>query len=102
MQEASCSSSSLVLVVSALLVVATLLVPRKAVGLEQEGGEMQVLDVLSPYQGRQLNEIAFPLGGIGTGSVSLGGRGRTDPRHRLPRPEGCFRPQAWSDGREGA
>lgn len=26
------------------------------------------------YRGRQLAEIAFPLGGIGTGTVSLGGR----------------------------
>ena len=28
------------------------------------------------YRGRQLAEIAFPLGGIGTGTVSLGGPGR--------------------------
>ncbi|NPV48750.1 MAG: hypothetical protein HPY69_17560 [Armatimonadetes bacterium] len=28
------------------------------------------------YTGRQLDEIAFPLGGIGTGSVSLGGWGQ--------------------------
>jgi uncharacterized protein (DUF608 family) len=27
------------------------------------------------FSGSQLNEIAFPLGGIGTGTVSLGGRG---------------------------
>jgi uncharacterized protein (DUF608 family) len=27
------------------------------------------------FTGRQLNEIAFPLGGIGTGTISLGGRG---------------------------
>ena len=27
------------------------------------------------FSGRQLSEIAFPLGGIGTGTVSLGGRG---------------------------
>jgi uncharacterized protein (DUF608 family) len=27
------------------------------------------------FTGRQLREIAFPLGGIGTGSISLGGRG---------------------------
>jgi uncharacterized protein (DUF608 family) len=30
--------------------------------------------VLSRYEGRQLGEIAFPLGGIGTGTISLGGR----------------------------
>lgn len=28
------------------------------------------------YSGRQLQMIAFPLGGIGTGSISLGGRGQ--------------------------
>src|SRR5437764_1458499 len=28
------------------------------------------------YSGRQLAMIAFPLGGIGTGSISLGGRGQ--------------------------
>ena len=27
------------------------------------------------FEGEKLNEIAFPLGGIGTGTVSLGGRG---------------------------
>ena len=28
------------------------------------------------YTGRQLDEIAFPLGGIGTGMISLGGWGQ--------------------------
>jgi len=28
------------------------------------------------YSGRQLDQIAFPLGGIGTGSISLGGWGQ--------------------------
>ena len=37
-------------------------------------------ELLSPgpqrtFTGRQLSEIAFPLGGIGTGTISLGGRG---------------------------
>jgi non-lysosomal glucosylceramidase len=27
------------------------------------------------FEGRTLNEVAFPLGGIGTGTISLGGRG---------------------------
>lgn len=31
--------------------------------------------VLKSYQGKYLDEIAMPLGGIGTGTVSLGGRG---------------------------
>src|SRR4029079_10496743 len=29
-----------------------------------------------PFAGANLSEIAFPLGGIGTGTVSLGGRGQ--------------------------
>src|SRR6476620_4784246 len=28
------------------------------------------------FSGRALGEVAFPLGGIGTGTVSLGGRGQ--------------------------
>ncbi|MBE0652146.1 MAG: hypothetical protein IH594_00005, partial [Bacteroidales bacterium] len=31
--------------------------------------------VLKSYEGKFLNEVAMPLGGIGTGTVSLGGRG---------------------------
>ena len=31
--------------------------------------------VLKHYDGEHLHEIALPLGGIGTGTVSLGGRG---------------------------
>jgi uncharacterized protein (DUF608 family) len=30
--------------------------------------------VLTTYQGDHLREVAFPLGGIGTGSIALGGR----------------------------
>ena len=45
------------------------------------------------FEGRQLQQIAFPLGGVGAGSVSLGGRGqlrdweifnRPDKGHNLP------------------
>jgi len=32
-------------------------------------------DAVRAFEGRALGEIAFPLGGIGTGTVSLGGRG---------------------------
>src|ERR1043166_4595900 len=31
---------------------------------------------LRTFSGESLREIAFPLGGIGTGTVSLGGRGQ--------------------------
>src|SRR5215813_8816727 len=45
------------------------------------------------FTGDHLSQIAFPLGGVGTGTVSLGGRGqltdweifnRPAKRHRLP------------------
>jgi len=65
----------LFLVVTAFLAAAFVLVPRKAVGSERQEGGPDTLDTLPPYHGDQLREIAFPLGGIGTGSISLGGRG---------------------------
>lgn len=37
--------------------------------------ELYTLGAPSLYKGEQLNEIRFPLGGIGTGCVSLSGRG---------------------------
>ncbi len=43
-------------------------IPYSRDGLVQTGGARS-------FSGRQLAEIAFPLGGIGTGTVSLGGRG---------------------------
>ena len=36
--------------------------------------------------GRQLDEIAFPLGGLGTGMVSLGGRGQLRDWEIMNRP----------------
>jgi uncharacterized protein (DUF608 family) len=39
------------------------------------------------YSGRQLDQIAFPLGGIGTGSVSLGGWGQLRDFELFNRPE---------------
>ena len=37
--------------------------------------ELSMLGPRQPYTGRQLSQIAFPLGGIGTGSISLSGTG---------------------------
>src|SRR5580700_7844542 len=34
------------------------------------------VSTLRSFRGDQLREVAFPLGGIGTGTVSLGGRGQ--------------------------
>jgi non-lysosomal glucosylceramidase len=39
------------------------------------------------YTGRQLSQIAFPLGGIGTGSISLGGRGQLRDWEIFNRPD---------------
>ncbi len=39
------------------------------------------------YSGRQLGQIAFPLGGIGTGSISLGGRGQLRDWEVFNRPD---------------
>src|SRR5205085_10887096 len=39
------------------------------------GQELLARGQARSFTGQQLGEIAFPLGGIGTGTVSLGGRG---------------------------
>jgi len=45
------------------------------------------------FTGAQLNQIAFPLGGIGTGTVSLGGRGNLQDWEIFNRPnKGCRLP----------
>ncbi|HUL64635.1 MAG TPA: GH116 family glycosyl-hydrolase, partial [Burkholderiaceae bacterium] len=38
------------------------------------------------FSGRALGQIAFPLGGIGTGTVSLGGRGNLQDWELFNRP----------------
>ena len=38
------------------------------------------------YRGRNLDQIAFPLGGIGTGTISLGGWGQLRDWEILNRP----------------
>jgi len=45
------------------------------------------------FTGRNLPMIAFPLGGIGTGTISLGGRGQLRDREILNRPEKGNSPQ---------
>ena len=39
------------------------------------------------YSGRKLKMLAFPLGGIGTGSISLGGRGQFQDWEIYNRPD---------------
>src|SRR2546423_13210477 len=40
------------------------------------GGGATIMEKVRQFTGESLKEIAFPLGGIGTGTVSLGGRGQ--------------------------
>jgi len=46
------------------------------------------------FTGRQLDEIAFPLGGIGTGSISLGGWGQLRDWEIFNRPNKGYAPRA--------
>jgi uncharacterized protein (DUF608 family) len=43
--------------------------------LSQSNIQVKKWPVLKTYKGQYLNEVAMPLGGIGTGTVSVGGRG---------------------------
>ena len=46
------------------------------------------------FRGRELDEIAFPLGGIGTGCISLGGWGQLRDWEIFNRPNKGFSPDA--------
>ncbi len=48
--------------------------------------------VLTRYEGEHLRRIALPLGGIGTGTVSLGGRGNLQDWEIVNRPAKGFQP----------
>ncbi|MCD6508647.1 hypothetical protein J7M22_18760 [Candidatus Poribacteria bacterium] len=49
--------------------------------------------VLTRYGGERLSRIAFPLGGIGAGTVSLGGRGNLRDWEIMNRPSKGFSPK---------
>ena len=51
-----------------------------------------VWPVLTRYSGEKLNKIALPIGGIGTGTVSLGGRGDLRDWEIVNRPAKGFTP----------
>ena len=38
-------------------------------------GELYEVGEQKPFTGRKLSQVAFPIGGIGTGSISLSGTG---------------------------
>lgn len=48
--------------------------------------------VLRSYEGEHLAEVALPLGGIGTGTISLGGRGNLQDWELVNRPAKGFAP----------
>jgi len=48
--------------------------------------------VLTRYEGDRLNEVAFPLGGIGTGTIALGGRAEMRDFEICNRPAKGFNP----------
>ena len=48
--------------------------------------------VLSSYEGDHLREVAFPVGGIGTGTISLGGRAELRDFEICNRPDKGFSP----------
>lgn len=49
--------------------------------------------VLTRYEGEHLRRVALPLGGIGTGTVSLGGRGNLQDWEIVNRPAKGFQPE---------
>jgi uncharacterized protein (DUF608 family) len=69
------------LAVSGILALAMLAVPPPTLGAGQATSAAYSRDELfrpgavRTFEGRALAEVAFPLGGIGTGTISLGGRG---------------------------
>ena len=56
-------------------------------------GELEALGPQRTFRGRHLREIAFPLGGIGTGCISLGGRGELRDWEIFNRPNKGFAPE---------
>lgn len=57
------------------------------------------LDTLTEYKGRNLLRVAMPLGGIGTGAVSIGGRGNLCDWEIMSRPGKDFSP--WINSENG-
>ena len=55
--------------------------------------ETSIWPVLKSYSGQNLRKVALPIGGIGTGTVSVGGKGDLKDWEVLNRPGKGFQPQ---------
>ena len=64
--------------VAAIIVLAfpmNIIAQKNISGKTNSTSEVSTWPVLKTYTGENLTEVAMPLGGIGTGTVSIGGRG---------------------------
>jgi uncharacterized protein (DUF608 family) len=66
---------------------------ERALDREKEVAVQQEQDYPRRFEGRQLRMIAFPLGGVAAGSISLGGRGQLRDWEIFNRPNKGFRPR---------
>ncbi len=82
--------------------VGTLALPANSVAASGSGGtptvppadaKTEAIQYPRIYRGRQREMIGFPLGGVGAGSISLGGRGQLDEWWIFNRPDKGRRPQ---------
>lgn len=61
--------------------------PKSAAGAPEKPSTLAPVEYPRTFTGRNLKMIAFPLGGIGTGTVSLGGRGQLRDWEIFNRPD---------------
>ena len=66
--------------------------PQKVHDVEDSAQLHQELGYPRRFSGRQLRMISFPLGGVGAGSIGLGGRGQLENWEIFNRPNKGYRP----------
>jgi non-lysosomal glucosylceramidase len=62
-------------------------------GMQLDHAKQEAEEFPRRFEGRQLRMIAFPLGGVAAGSISLGGRGQLCDWEIFNRPNKGYRPQ---------
>lgn len=65
----------LLIIFSILFLFGTVNAQQNTLSKKNSVSEISKWPVLKTYIGENLSEVAMPLGGIGTGTVSIGGRG---------------------------